>query len=333
MSLKTFAMQNVYAQNEGNYKNLYIPEKIEEFTLIDSAGGVNDEASLSFVNILPAHVPRMTRLKVLRGNKVSKRHCSIMSRLAQNLSRYYLITGRELKDRPFSPSSHSGDGSNTNTPHSMHAANIRSPSTNGATPYSQMDHGSPESYHRSGSQFSINVTGHSSTNDAPVVALGPMYIETITSTYGTTLTHLLLLPQWKLSTETLSHLVRSCPHLIQFGCALEQREFSTLQSIIPFLPRLYALRLLDSPEAWGLGDAAVGSDDEWQEERIGSEIWSKDRDSMRWLGIGELVFEVVKGAQVKVEVDGESRPAKVVRRVPLQRVKDVDVWSQDRLEI
>jgi hypothetical protein len=341
MRLKHFAMQNLYAQNDGNYRDLYVPEIMEEFTLIDSAGGANDDASLSFVSGPPVHLPSMEMLHTLRGNKVSRRHCQIMSKLAKGLRRYFLITGRELRDRPFSltPPSQAGDVSNPSTPQTLLSPDQqqRTPSVNGATPRSLTDHpttGAASGTYRRSSSYVASSPG--SSNDGPVIALGPFYLETICGSYGRTMTHLLLLPQWRLSEADLHRLSRSCPHMQQVGFATELEPLAALRAIAAAAPRLTAVRLLDFPEGTEVTDAAVAAGTEWYEQRLGvDKLLSDPACRLRWVGIGELVFELASDRTrgVQVEVDGERSWWRHVRRVALKKVRDVDLWSKDRLVI
>ena len=337
MHLKIFCMQNLYAQNDGNYRDLYVPELMEEFVLIDSAGGANDDASLSFVSGPPVHLPSMERLHTLRGNKVSRRHCQIMSKLAKTLQRYFLISGRELRDRPFTltPPSQAGDVSQSSTPNTLPYDN-NTPSVNGATPRSLPDHATTASggYRRSSSI--VASSPGSTNNDGPVIALGPFYLETICACYGNTMTHLLLLPQWRLSDANLDKLAKSCPGLRQLGAATDSPPLDVLRIMANALPGLTAIRILDYPEGTDITDAAVALGTDWYEQRLGLEKWAQPgRGKLRWIGIGELAFEVASDARsgAEVEVDGERRWWRNVRRVPLKRVRDVDIWAKDRLVI
>ena len=251
---------------------------------------------------------RATSLKMLRGDKISRIHCDILARFPP-LQYYYLITGRRLKDVPFTPRHESNQ--------SRRASSIIS--TESSSPSTTL-HASPGT--------------PSTPSDTTSTGLARDYLDNIFKVHGATLKHLLLRPQWRLNTEDLARLVRSCPNLEQLGLGVEIANFNMLRLLIPFLPKLYAIRILDSPDNYTLTEELSAQGDEFQEDKIGNETWKNEWNTLRWIGLGSLIYEICKTEPVEAVDNGESvRYRKIVRRRPLSYVKNIEIWSLDKLEI
>ena len=359
LGVKSLAIQNAYVPS-GKWAMIYDYETIEALTMLDSAGGVDDQADLTFLAEPPVRIGRLPRLRFLRGNKVSRRHCEGMGKMF-GLSKYYLVSGRELYDDRNAARSRSGStrtGSRTpsvagtspshrsptntlpenNSPRSV----IASGQGYGHTPPRTGTAGSEASYRSTVTQGS-----HGSNPDIPVIALGPAYLDTIFRKHGRTLTHLLLLPQWRLTSEDMARLVRSCQQVQQLGCAVEYSQTSTLRQLIPYLPHLHALRILDPSDDSSLSDEVRKAGDEYA-DYISTELsWETGREfgngvstvfggqsvqlapKLRWVGLGDHVFEVLSGWS---EMDDGSRKRKVEKR-KLKDVRYVEIWRNDTLEI
>ena len=155
------------------------------------------------------------------------------------------------------------------------------------------------------------------------------YLEAITTNHGSTLTHLLLPPTWRLPASDIARLVRNCPNLQQLAVGIELPEFPHMKLLIPFLPKLRAFRILDNPEDGGKFSAKMRELDEARchEKEIAEGSAEKSCDSMRWVGISESVFEVGKAEQA------EGRWRRKVWRRTLKDVEDVAIWKMDSLEV
>ena len=225
------------------------------------------------------------------------------------LQYYYLITGRKLKEVPFSARH---DSSESRRPSSVISTETSSPSTN----------------------FHTSPGTPSTPSDSTASGLARDYLDNIFKIHGATLKHLLLRPQWRLNTEDLALLVRSCPNLEQLGLGVEVANFNTLKLLVPFLPKLYAIRILDPPNSYALTEEMSAQGDEWQEQKITTELRNSEWDQLRWIGLGSLLFEACKIDRVGTTGDEEevTRPHRVVRRRPLSYVKHIEIWSMDKLE-
>ena len=185
MPLKSMAFHNLYAQHDSIVHDLF-DSTVEEFSMISSAAGAGDSADMAFIdnNWRTSPPKTLPPFKMIRGDKISTTHCSLLGRL-KGLERYYLITGRKPKAMGI-------EGSTESTPCNADPCpvSVQSPVT-------------PET-----------------PADPSLVSLGASYLDNIFKCHGSTLRHLLLMPQWRLSSEELARLVRSCPlleQLVRFG--------------------------------------------------------------------------------------------------------------------
>ena len=317
LPLKSLSVQNIYTPNAGEFGDLVDPTTTQEVTFINSVSGLGDDTETTFIDHSLKLRPSTTvksNLKMIRGDKIDRMHCDLLAKLS-GLERYYLVTGRKFREQ-----------------------------SNGSPSYSISNHG----YHSStpsddaASSFSTSTptTTSSAQSEIGMASLGKDYLNNLFKNHGPTLRHLLLMPQWRLSSEDIARLVRSCPNLEQLGLAVELTNLNMLRILIPFLPRLYAIRILDPTDACGLlladewRSSVCPKGDECQQQTDGDDAWQLDWNNLRWVGVGEAVYEIGKPALI--ESGGESGEVKYsssIRRRPVEMVKDVEIWNMDRLEI
>ena len=301
--LQSLAFQNLYAAKHDQIVNTLLDDTLEDVTLINSAIGTGDAADYGFVD----HIWQMTPpeptnyLRTIRGDKISRIFAELLGKF-RGLEKYYLVTGRVTRPRAYVESM-------AMTPKS----NVSEGSGNGCA--------------------GVTSEGPQSAGDVHGVALGNRYLDNICKFHGESLRHLLLMPQWRLNTEKLTRLVHSCPNLEQLGFGMEKHLWDVFRLLLPFLKKLYAFRSLDYADSWALSDHVAECGDEEQFAIIGHEVVKWDYQHLRWVGLGEAVFEILEG-DVEVEgKDGVMEKRKEVRRRELQAVKGVEIWSMDRLEI
>ena len=219
LTLKSLAFQNLYTQHDHVIHEL-LTDTVEQIEMINSSVGAGDSGDMVFIDYGWKTQPpnKMPPLKVIRGDKLSRSHLDIFGKLT-GIEKYYLVTGQKPRTKHLN-----GDSKTCSLALEQSSPSGESPVT-AATPA-----------------------------DTTVVSLGSDYLETICRVHGATLRHLLLMPQWRLSVEDLSKLVQSCPNLEQLGLGLDMENFNILRLLIPFLPRLYALRVLEKPDGWSLSE-------------------------------------------------------------------------------
>ena len=348
MRLKSIAMQNLYCLgHEGNFLGMYDADYLESMTAIDATGGADDDGNMAFVAEPPKRLAPMPRLRILRGNKVSAHHCAGLAKM-RPLQQYYLLSGRDLQDMDTPSSSRTGSiaspGSQISVSH--RGSLYDGPRSVGGTPQSISDtKSSPGSV---GNPFAAASTPASSTTPAPVVVLSRQYIDNICRVHGRTLTHLLILPQWRLSTDDIKLVTSSCVQMKQLGIGVQDSGFETLQLLVPNMPHLWALRILDPPKEWAPADDANDSmrpEDEWYEEKISDLTWHSGWDEIQWLGLGSRVFELLGPESARTprnpsnsedsedDMDADSNQRRRVARRPLTAVKEVEIWKMDRKQI
>ncbi|KAI9802725.1 MAG: hypothetical protein M1825_002747 [Sarcosagium campestre] len=189
--------------------------------------------------------------------------------------------------------------------------------------------------HRAGE---LRPSSHSSpeTPDSPHLssgtALGKDFVETISRCHGQTLRRLLLPESWKLDTEDLARLVRSCPHLEQLGLAIADEGHDLFGLLVPFLPKISAIRILN--------DMSEASKTEcFNDDLMNVELHNKPGTRMRDAGIHSLRFIGFPDRVLKIdpfdEIDeaGRATPSASMRWVSLDAVQHLELWSMDRMEL
>ena len=273
---------------------------VQEITLINSTAGGGDEAT----NIFIAHRWEMAgrpgytmpELKMLRTDKVSKPQCEFLGRFT-GLERLYLI-GAHKQTKTQSYSASRRNSSAALLPNSPASSTSSSPSA------------------------------------SDTLGLKDDYLENIVKNHGTTLRHLLLLPQWRLSADDIALIIRHCPNLEQLGAGIEFADLHHLRLLIPFLPKLRAVRLLDHPDDRSFGDKFRENDDGTHEREIGNQTLNVDRSVLKYVELVGLLFEVGKvKLQGPVGENGKQKYRRDVWKQCPGAVRDIDIWRMDTLDI
>ncbi|KAF6222336.1 hypothetical protein HO133_001422 [Letharia lupina] len=289
--LKTVAVQNLYTYHDVSNCNLFDHSSVEEVTLLNSTGGLGDDAGTAFVD---QHNWRKTEedvpsnLKMLRIDKVSRQQCSFIESI-NGLEKLYLIGPQPSPGR-----------------------RVKGTTPNDGTPLPD----SPASSHSS----------PSSTDNSNIMTLKEDYIEAITKSHGRTLKHLLLLPQWRLTDDDIALIVRQCPNLEQLGIGAEYSSFKQLRLLVPFLNNLTAIRILSSPDDTSFVNKMREMDDRGMHEKKLSEEtakWNLSKLQYMELGGEDLIFEVGK------REGGKAGWRKVVKKKAWEEVRDIAIWALD----
>ncbi|MCJ1310120.1 hypothetical protein MMC25_003781 [Agyrium rufum] len=304
--IERIAIQNLYGAVDQLMHTLF-DETLTDIIMINSTFGTTDAADFGFIETSWTSAPPIPvqKLTCVRGDKISRVFSDILSKFT-GMRKYYLVTGRIHK--------------------------VRQAMTNGDTLTPQSSNASP----RNPLSPATPITP---ANDSTGVWLGDFYLDAICKNHGATLRHLLLMPQWRLSEKQLSLLVNACPHLEQLGIGLERSESNALRLILPKLPKLYALRLLDHLDSPAFSDLALsditgGTGFTCPEERIGYEVHKWQWKQLRWVGLGDMLYMV--GKNVIESKAKEGSPMYLMREViksDLDDVEHIEIWALDKLEI
>ena len=178
-------------------------------------------------------------------------------------------------------------------------------------------------------------SGNSSPTDAAVMSLKDEYLDAIIKHHGSTLRHLLLMPCWRFNSDEIAVIVRRCPNLEQLGIGIDVCDLPNLRLLVPFLPKLTVFRILDNPDDPAFSEKMKEIDgDGGHEEKLRNSTQSSDW-SIKWLGLGDLLFEI--GELEEDVVESDEGPLYLNRRRvwkrPLSAAQHVEIFGLDSLEV
>jgi len=317
--LRSIAIQNLYANHDSECGNVIDISHLRELTFLNSTGGANDDGATAFMDgtwrkpdeALPP------KLKMFRADKVSHQQCEFLSTIT-GLEKLYLI----------GPHSRARNDSSKDL------------STSNGTTAPPLPN----------SPVSSNTSSPSATDINTITSLKSPYISAITKNHGATLTHLLLLPQWRLTDDDIAIIVRQCPKLQQLGLGVEFASFDHLRLLVPFLANLTSIRLLGNPDDPSFVNMMREMDEKGtHEEKIGEDTANQEWSRLRYMELGaeDLIFEIGKrevvgeyrseGGWGKCGGSGGGGKKSVWRRAVKKRgweaVRDIEIWRMDSLDL
>lgn len=298
ITVKHLAMQNFYGQNNGMLVTAFDMSAQKSTHFLDTFGGSDGAAKNVFIDDTWKNLPDVSEWclnwKVHRSNEMAAQHAKILQGF-EGLEELYLVSGRTSLSNPITPSQMDAISPKSNT----------QPPTPSRTP--------------------IRLP------DTEVETLGREYLNVLTINHGATLRCLLLSDQWSIHPPQMAELVRCCPNLEQLGLALGGDNHEIFGFLIPFLPKLQALRVLYN--AWLVaGFETEGKSWDTLRSDIGRDMYKARIKAMRWLGIGDHVLKIGGPVQFETE-DGKLEWRKDIVAATLEDVRHVDIWAQDVLEI
>ena len=303
LPLKNIAVKNLYTLKINCDTNM--PKmSLKGLTMISSITSHGDEAGFfeaSWKSKRHVHVPSF---KYIRVDKVNTDICDFLASFS-GLESLYLVC--PLSSNSSSSSSPSRPYQTTTLPHSPASSNANSPFS---------------------SAQSISPTA--------TLCLKEPYISTILAHHGSTLKHLLLLPQWRLTADEIAKIFHGCPNLEQLGIGVDFENWPNLRLLSPFMTKLKALRLLDNPLDNGAFRAHVHTIDvdELHEKKLGHEQLYRDKTTLRWIELADLLFQL--GAPYPCTA-GDGSDAIVHRRKvkkrPRHMVEDWEIWKYSTMEV
>jgi hypothetical protein len=299
---------------------------VEDFTSINSfgkdEGDATDLAASTFVDHgwTEGTEVVMPGLKVWRVDQLHRGHLRSL-RTKKGLKSIYLINARH--------------GQGTASPYSI-------PSSSDITMVSTLTSANA-------SLSTAQSLTRSPTNpSAPT--LRDLYLDTICKFSGSRLQHLIFPHKWTINAAMVAKLIRACPNLTQLSACIECSDVEFTTILLPFLRRLTAVRVSVSPTP---RDCVMMTPEE-RERHLDTEDFTmllrewlsgEGYDQLRWVGMGERVWEAggweeveVAGDTALMEEDGAPRRIEKVlkrrvRRAQLEEVKDLEIWRMDSLDV
>jgi len=127
----------------------------------------------------------------------------------------------------------------------------------------------------------------------------------------------------------LGDLVRFCPNLEQLGLATNAANHNTLRLLIPFLPKLKAIRLLANES---LNEHLRVAPDEKRMAGMSVDLWRTGVNALKWVGVGDFIYRAGESYTVTKD-DGSTQGRRKVTKASLNDVKDIELWRMDSLDI
>ena len=323
LKLKHAGGQNWFGRNSLDAPNVVHMAGCESMAFLDFFGGVQGGEANVYVDETWKNLPPDFKLyyRTMRFNEFEPQHIGMVKN-STGLEKVYIVG-----DRLGAPSMSST--SNVHPPYFRADADYITPEDSPSS-VSVPASTATASTKSTNSAHSTNDSRSSDRSAAAAASLGPLFLEAFSTNHGSTLQHFLLPPCWLLTALDLTNLIRSCPHLTQLGLALADDQFETLRLLLPFLPKLYALRILD-PD--GTRAMSTMSDSEVA-AHIGRDTYIHNATTMRWIGDLGRVFKIGGDYEALCE-DGSGRTEmrKRVKCVPKEEVAHVEIWRLDTLDV
>lgn len=329
----------------------------QHFTALNSFGFDEDNFSAAsnatyFIDrtwLVPMDQVDKPKPKFLRVDQLHKRHALELQRAA-GLEYLYLVNARHK-------------------PEGVNGCALSTPNSTDASPHAGSAVGSASA--SASASGSCSGSRSSRSTPTPSTSLRDLYMDNICNVCGPTLKHLILPSRWPLPQTTVARLIRSAPNLTQLSAALMCTDLSVTRMLIPFLTKLYAIRLLsptqDGPEGRKMQcifEKFVDTDDHRHGEKLSEELAGTSSDGgksefpcLKYVGIGPKVWkvggmieEVVmvpcspresstgNGTIWDAQSDGsgwreEIKYKRRVTRIQEEDVKDVEIWKMDSLDV
>ena len=314
LKLKVVAIYNLFARAATEAEHLFQHDITESWTMVNCFGtdeedGVAQPGSMHTLLDSTWHrAPKgLTSMKSIRHDKLSKEFVKVLGDLL-GLEKLYMINPRHV------PMLTNGNSQQQPSPISNASSTTPTGSEGRTTP----------------------------TRSLPNLRLRDEFLNTIVNNLGPTLKHLILPDRWPLPSNILARLFCACPNLTQLALALEFTSFHNIRMLLPFLKKIWAVRLLVPTTGKETEDrrfeTLVGRSDEVHEQHISEELASDDFPHLKYVGLGWKAWEiggwyedVVASAAEEGEYYAVTR--RRVKRADMNVVKEVEIWKMDTLDV
>lgn len=288
------AFQNLYAQQTEDFEKIFDAERVRGITMINTMSGAGDTAETTFVD----DTWRMKPPNFIRN---------IKSMRIDRWSRAHckmlgMLTGLESL---YFLDARKEFRAQSNGPMNAQGASPATPSTPGSV-----------------------------SSSTATVSLGRDYVEVLSTNHGQSLRQLLLAPHWRLGSDDIAKLVRSCPNLEQLGLGIEKSDFDLFHLLLPFLPKLFAFRILDNPDSPAFSQEVKACSDAEHEANTARKASKYEYRALRWVGVCDMIFRFGRLVPAGHDMEtGEALFTREVKRVSQDVVQDIEIWGLDSLEI
>lgn len=161
------------------------------------------------------------------------------------------------------------------------------------------------------------------------LALGKQYLYMLTRHHGSSLRRVILSDTWILGQDELGDLVRFCPNLEQLAISVSSIQHNILRMLIPFLPKLRAVRMLANDS---LNEHLRNVSNERRIEGMSRDMWKCGVKQLEWVGVGDLIYKIGKTYSVTSESGAQEWRREIISAT-LEDVKDIEVWKMDSLDL
>jgi hypothetical protein len=293
LHLKHLSYKNMYTRNDRELSMILDLSKVESITFLNCINPGDPTTVFYDATWHGAHngFANLRRLKKLRIDAVDDDMAQDLSEIS-GLEEFYLVNRRSAFSSS-QPNSNSANGSPAPAPSASSSTKPgpREPNSTPITP---------------------TAPAHPPFHAPASIAIASEFLAALSTQHGHSLKILLLSDQWKFSKAALINLAKSCPHLQQFGVAIDGPQFETAKAILPNVPHVWAFRILEDMEmhehmmekATELGDLQT----QVQYEVMSREFWREEYKGIRYFGLGSQAFEVGK------VIEGKSGEAVIKRR-------------------
>jgi hypothetical protein len=302
----------MYARNDAEVSTVLNPSRLEEITFLNCVNPGDPSTVFIDETWRASHhgAARLGKLKKLRIDVADESTAQALAEIS-GLEEFYLV------DR-------------------CAAASRSNPTSISSSPGLETSHSAAVA--KSGDKISSNFTPVTPTTphyQLPTsVSLGSEFVAALSTHHGYSLRILLLSDRWKLGKEALLHLTKSCPNLCQLGVAIDGEQFQTLKAILPFCPKLFALRILEGFEAHAIvmermreiRDLAPHA----HVEVLGREVSKEEYKNVRYFGLGPVAFEF--GRIIEYGQDGLKK--RFVKHLTWDEAKKIaEIFGMDSLDV
>ncbi|KAL8667167.1 MAG: hypothetical protein Q9168_007312 [Polycauliona sp. 1 TL-2023] len=295
LKIRKMAVKNLFTYTADDIcDSLYDFSVIEDITAINSTGGLGDTGAAAFLDS-PLRKTGPALFPSLKSLRGDKISRDLQHLLAntRGLEKLYLIGDKKKASKT------------NNSPENTTFPRSPSSSSNGSSPPSDL--------------YSDSLRDDT--------------VEAIAKNHGHTLRHLLLPPQWRLTSDNIALLVRNCPNLEQLGFGADVERFMSMRLLMPFLAKVIAIRVLDNPDSSEFRDKMHELDDGQHEKQISGATSAREWTKIRWMGLADLVFETGRTELMEDEEEGKMSYRRKVWKSNLEAVKDVAIWKMDSMDV